>query len=81
MLSLCHFFDFLSRGLWLFWMYLCSILFMWSVLCPCNDNKYKKFFYSFTAFFGEEHLDEILSTSIIQSSLMMCGGLYEVGLG
>jgi hypothetical protein len=62
-------------------MYLCKILFTWSVLCPLSDNRYKKLCHSFTVFFGDEHLDEILSVSVIQSSLIMWGGLYEVGLG
>jgi hypothetical protein len=62
-------------------MYLCKMLFTWSMLCPLSDNRYRKLCHSFTAFFGNEHLDEILSASVIQSLLMICEGLYEDGLG
>jgi hypothetical protein len=51
------------------------------VLCLFNDNRYKKFCHSFIAFLGEEHLDEILRAFVMQSPFIMCGGLYEDGLG
>jgi hypothetical protein len=52
-------------------MYLCRILLMWSLLCPFNVKKCKKLCYSLIAFLGEEYLDEILSASVMQSSLII----------
>jgi hypothetical protein len=46
-----------------------------------SDSRYKKFHHLFIAFLGEEHLNKILRTFMIQSPLTMCGGLYEDGLG
>jgi hypothetical protein len=57
------------------------MLLMWSILCPLKNNKCRKFHYSRIAFFGDEHLDKILRASVMQSPLMICGGLYEKGLG
>jgi hypothetical protein len=49
------------------------------VLCPLNDNRYKKFCHSFIVFLGKEQLDEILRASMMQSPFIMYGGLMVWG--